>query len=144
MQMFLPKLNRCPLAFLQGILKEDKQVLERQQVATMFVPLWTELGIKTVWPQAMRITDMPKYMPSEWDASDRTERRFFYGVLCTLAPTFVQSIVNEARQLRHQHRLSMAVPQRQMMISARWAEALLREPFTSSKFAFPFHQLIFS
>ena len=29
MQLFLPKFNRCPLAFLQGILKEDKKVFQR-------------------------------------------------------------------------------------------------------------------
>ena len=107
MQLFLPNFNRCPLDFLQGVISERKKCFYRAQVPSMFVPLWQECGIKAVWPQAIQIEKFRDYIPDNWTMTERTERRYFYGVLCTLAPHFVESVVNEARQLRYAHRLSM-------------------------------------
>ena len=114
-------------------MKDEKKVFERQNVACLFVPVWEEMGIKRVWPEAARITEFLMYFPDGWTATHKTERKFFYGILSTLAPNFVQAMVNEARQLRHNHRISRQMPVRQMNISSQWADLLLREPFVSCK-----------
>lgn len=46
-----------------------------------------------------------RHIPDEWTATNKTERKFFYGVLTALAPNFVQQVVNQARQLRYAHRI---------------------------------------
>ena len=133
MQLFLPTQNRCPLRFLQQIIRDDKRVLQRQNIPRVFVSNWPELGVRMIWPQAVRIEGFLEHMPDGWDGVHKTERKFFYGVLTSLAPNFVQAVVNEARQLRYQHRLGREAPQRQMQISGNWAEMLLRQPFASGK-----------
>ena len=104
MQIFLPAKNRTPLKFLQQVLREEKSVILRQQVPLMFVPTWTECGVRAVWPQAIRVAAFRSHMPDDWTATVKTERRFFFGVLATIAPQFLINLVNEARQLRHTHR----------------------------------------
>ena len=78
-------------------MKGEKLVFERQNVANLFVPTWQELGCKTVWSQAIMIKDFLKYVPDDWRSDHKVERKFFYGILTTLAPMFVQTVVNEAR-----------------------------------------------
>jgi hypothetical protein len=97
MQVFLPTQNRCSLRFMQQVLREEKLMIQRQQVSTMFVPSWEECGVRTIWPQASRIREFHRYIPDEWSATEKTERKFFYGILTYLAPNFVQQVVNEAR-----------------------------------------------
>jgi hypothetical protein len=50
MQLFLPQAGRCPLRFMQQILRDEKTVIPRQNVPQLFVPNWPELGVRTVWP----------------------------------------------------------------------------------------------
>ena len=100
MQVFLPAENRCSLKFMQQILSDRKGFILRQNVPTMFVPNWPECGIKAIWPQAIRVEAFAKHMPDDWTATERTERRYFYGILTAIAPDFVIHMINEARTLR--------------------------------------------
>ena len=86
MQLFLPQQSRCPLRFLQQILRDEKLVINRQAVPQLFVPNWPELGVRTIWPQAARVRDFLKHLPDDWRSDHNTERKFFYGVLTSLAP----------------------------------------------------------
>ena len=112
MQLFLPQQGRCPLRYMQQILRDEKLVINRQAVPQLFVPNWPELGVRTIWPQAARIKDFLRHLPDDWRPDHNTERKFFYGVLTSLAPQFVHRVVNEARQLRHAHRQARQQPPR--------------------------------
>ena len=52
LQLYLPKLDRVTLLFLQQILMEEKTVLSKSQVCHLDVPCWPELAIKEVWAAA--------------------------------------------------------------------------------------------
>ena len=37
-------------------------------------------------------------MPDEWNGGAKTERPYFYQILITLAPEYVESLINDCRQ----------------------------------------------
>ena len=71
---------------MQQIINDDKSVIQKQNVPDMFIPNWPECGIKAVWSQAIRVDAFRRHLPDEWGPNDKTERRFFYGILCAIAP----------------------------------------------------------
>ena len=75
-------------------------------------------------------------MPDTWTATKKTERDFFFGVLCSIQPDFVEHLIIDCRQQREDVKAARPIPQRRHLnISAEWSTALLREPFTSCEFS---------
>ena len=134
MQLFLPQQGKCTIHFMQQILRDEKLVLDRQFIPNLVIPNWTELGVKTIWPQACKLDTFLRYMPDGWAGTDKIERKFFFGVLTSIAPMFIQTVINQARQMRYDHKLDRQMPTNQMQISEKWADMLLSQPFYSGKF----------
>jgi len=102
----LPRENRCPLRFIQQVSRKEKKIMKQTQVVQAYIPNWPELGVRKMWPQAMQIPEFGLYMPDDWTSTEKTERRYFYGILCTLAPDFVEDSISGARLDRENyHRL---------------------------------------
>ena len=58
------------------------------------IPLWPELSIARIWPQASELPGFLLHMPDEWRQDlKKAERSFFWAVLTTLAPEFVEQLV---------------------------------------------------
>ena len=111
-------------------------VLSQTQVKQMEVPHWPELAPKRVWEQAIQLPDFRNYIPDSWGPESKMlERPFFYGVLVTLAPYFVQELVKACRQMRGEavDQTKAQKPRANVKISDLWMEKLLAEGFASSK-----------
>ena len=65
------------------------------------IPLWAELSVARIWPQAAELPEFLPHMPDEWRQDlKKVERSFFWAVLTTLAPEFVEQLVLDVRQQR--------------------------------------------
>jgi len=135
--LYLPRAQNCPLEFLQQILKKEKAVLNQQQVKQLQVPCWAELSPKKVWATAMQLPDFASYIPDSWSADSKLlERPFFYGVLVSLAPDYVQALIKDCREQRAQL-VALAKAEKPLAgvrIDATWMEELLADGFVSSKY----------
>ena len=110
----------------------------------MYVPAWPETGVKQVWGLAMEIESFKSYIPDDWTRNQKTERKFFYGILSTMSSDFVKALVDEATELRHAHHLTRERHVESMQITQEWAEALLAQPFRPCEFIFHLFKYIFS
>ena len=77
---------------------KEKNAYLISDVNQLKVPLVPELSMANIWPKAMQITDFFKYMPDDWaNGHHRTDRAFFFGVLATKAPGFVEQLILDSR-----------------------------------------------
>ena len=84
---------------MQMILSNQKRHLTKGEVRLLHVPLWPELAVKRIWPQAMLLDGFANFMPPDWTGENtKTERGFFWGVLSTLAPEYVEALIKDCRR----------------------------------------------
>jgi hypothetical protein len=98
-------------------------------VRNLKVPCWPELATAKIWRQAIQFPGFRDYMPDNWCGDVRTERPFFYGVLTTLCPDFVTTLIKDCRTMRKAQRDSIKVerPLTGVKISKEWVGRLLEE-----------------
>ena len=77
---------------MQDILSNRKRYLRKFESRNLKVPLWTELSVARLWPEAHNLPQMEEFLPSDWDLDHpkRIERNFFMGILMHLAPEFLE------------------------------------------------------
>jgi len=69
-----------------------KRFLWKHEQRNLRLPLWPELSIFRVWPEAVKLPRFLEYMPTEWQLQNvkKIERNFFFGILISLAPEYVE------------------------------------------------------
>ena len=60
------------MRFMQQILRDQKSVIMRHSVPNMHIPNWPEMGVRTVWAQAIRVEAFRRHMPDDWTATEKT------------------------------------------------------------------------
>ena len=95
----MPKASKCKLIFLQAILYGQKKCLRQKEVPAKTVPHWPGLTVKNVYRQVWDWDNVRDYLP-DWD-NKLPERDFFFKVLYTLHPDKVESMIDEAGEMRN-------------------------------------------
>jgi hypothetical protein len=75
----------------------EKEFFKMTEIKQLVIPLWPELAVKRIFSHAIRITRFANYIPSDWSAERKTERGFFWSILITIAPNYVEQIVTDCR-----------------------------------------------
>ncbi len=76
-------------------------------------------------------------MPEEWRHDlKKAERTFFWAVLTTLAPEFVEQLVLDVRSQRLGAAQEKLLQPRQINVAPEWVAPLLSQPFIPSEFIF--------
>ena len=75
--------------------------------------------------------DFLQYVPDEWAGGLRADRSFFYAVLQTLAPEYVNALLQECRELREQRKAKVNLGANLTTIQAQFLLPLLQGPFKS-------------
>ena len=114
------------MLFLQAILSNQKRHLRKSQVRHLRIPLWPELGIVKVFEEAAKLPGFLDHIPEEWRAdAKKVERSFFWAVLTTLAPEYVEELVLDVRKQRLGAAQDKLLQPRQINISPDWVTPLL-------------------
>ena len=136
MGVLLPSLRGTSLGFLRDILKDEKLHLKSNEVIHSKVPLYNELAVKNLYPDAMKDPQLSKYLPSLEQMSNKLpERDFFFGIMCTLKRQYMVDVVQQA----HSNRFKLADDdpgKRGILITDTWLEELNKHPYYSSKLNF--------
>ena len=101
----------------------------------MKVPLWPELSIARLWPEAHKLPQMAEYLPSDWNLANqkKIERGFFMGILISLAPEYLEQTILDIRSQRINQQAGRVIRPQAITVSNEWVEHLLSQPFISSK-----------
>lgn len=73
-------------------------------VKPLKVPIRPELSVANIWPDAIRIPGVLDHFPDEWEGARRVDRKFFWVVLSSLHPQYVQHLITGSRRARRAHR----------------------------------------
>ena len=138
LQIFLPRERQCSLAFLQAILANRKQFYQKNNIRNLRVPLWNELSLDNQWPQAIQLPGFVDHMPDDWIGDGkgprkRRERQYFWAILVTQAPQYVEELIKDCRQQRMQQQQNRINRPQALAVAANWVEPLLSQPFIPGK-----------
>ena len=100
--------------------------------------------MKKIWSIACQIPGFIDYVPTEWNKRPSIrERMYFWGVLSTIKPEFVEALIADCHGQRV--KLKMArneEPPREVEVHQDWVQLLLKHPQFPGRFH-PSNFLIF-
>ena len=98
----MPSLKQCRLSFIQAVLTGKKKVLHAKSVPARSIPNWPQLAVKHVYEQAILLPNVADHLPDPTgnDEQRLPERDFFWKVLYSLHPDYVEDMVKQATQQR--------------------------------------------
>ena len=118
--------------FLKEVFKEEKSLMRLDRVKRISVPLYDELSVIRLGPMMMDDAEFMKYFPSQLAKGRVPDREYFFNLLNTLQPAYIQALVKHANDQRN----SAAADARAIEtieISDDWWEQLNAVPFISCK-----------
>ena len=118
--------------FLKEVFAEDKELLELKEVRWINVPLFDELSVIKIWPMTKEDTQFMKYFPQKLPKGRVPDREYFFNILNTLYPLYVQEIIRHANDQRNSV-ANDAQARETIEVSDKWWEALNAVPFISCK-----------
>ena len=86
--------------FLKQVLTEEKQLLKKSEVTYIHVPQYEELAVKHIWPQFVEDREMSQYFPDVFSPCKGPAREYFYNVLNTVHPEYLERLLNHANKER--------------------------------------------
>ena len=105
-----------------------RQLLDRRAVQSVHVPQYDELSVKKFWPLMQKDAVFMQYMPDPTPDGRLPEREYFWNVLNTQQPEYVQQLIEHANAQR------MTVQEDgddAIEISEEWWQKLTALPFVS-------------
>ena len=118
--------------FLKEVFAEDKELLELKEVRWINVPLFDELSVIKIWPMTKEDIQFMKYFPQKLPKGRVPDREYFFNILNTLYPLYVQEIIRHANDQRNSV-ANDAQARETIEVSDKWWEALNAVPFISCK-----------
>ena len=107
------------------------------EISSLEPPPWPELAPKYIWAEAIKHPQFLQYLPDQWSANAKIlDRVFFYGVLTTLAPDFVDKLIKDCRLKRSQAKKKPPAERNLQGVPMKMIDMLLAEPWVSSKYLY--------
>ena len=118
--------------FLKEVLTEDKDLLELKEVRWINVPLFDELSVIKIWPMTKENKQIMKYFPTKMPKNRVPDREYYFNILNTFQPEYVDQIIRHANNQRNS--VSNDAQAREFIeVSDNWWEALNAVPFIFCK-----------
>ena len=105
----------------------------------LHVPLWPELSIDKSWSEAIRYPGFISYIPSECRGGKGVDRVFFFGVLASLAPEYLVTLIEDCWRQRVAKAQDKQQVIRPVAATDKWLKLLMEQPFISSKYILASH-----
>ena len=86
--------------FLKEVLVGKKDLLRKSVVVTVMVPHYDELSVRRLWPDLKKDPDFSKYFPSKFPKDKGPPREYFFNVLNTVHPEYLQQLMAHANEHR--------------------------------------------
>ena len=119
--------------FHNEVFSEDKELLELINVRWINVPLFDELSVVNIWPMTKENKQIMKYFPNKLPKGRVPDREYFFNILNTFQPLYVDQIIQHANAQRNSV-ASEAQAKETIEVSDKWWNALNASPFLSCKY----------
>ena len=86
--------------FLRELLSGQKQLMKKAEVRAVQVPMYDELSVRRLWPEMRKDPIFLSYFPSKYPKDKGPPREYFFNVLNTLHPEYLQQLMGHANQER--------------------------------------------
>ena len=90
LQLYVPPEVYINKDFLKQVFRGEKDLLALAQVKYVNVPLYDELSVKSIFETFKHDEKFMRYMPDPQPGSRLPNRTYFYNVLNTLQPDYVE------------------------------------------------------
>ena len=90
LQFYLPPEGLVNKDFLKDVLVGKKQLFKKVEVKDINVPHYDELAVKALYPQFKKDPIFMSYFPDKYPAGKSPPRDYFFNVLNTLYPDYLQ------------------------------------------------------
>ena len=128
----MPEKSSVTKDFLKAVLAEDKQLLKKQEVNYIHVPQYDEISVKALWPEVKKDADFMQYFPSKYPKDKGPPREYFFNIMNTKMPDYLQQILAHANKQRMAAD-GVNAQTESIKISQYWEEQLKSMPYLSSK-----------
>ena len=75
-------------------------MLKKQEVNYINVPHYDEISVKALWPDLKKDGDFMQYFPSVYPKGRGPPRDYFFNILNTLKPDYLQQLLDHANKMR--------------------------------------------
>ena len=87
--------------FLKEVLAEEKDLLKLSDVRWINVPLFDELSVINIWPMMKEDKQIKMYFPNKLPKGRVPDREYFFNILNTFQPEYVDQIIRHANDQRN-------------------------------------------
>jgi len=135
LQFYLPDEAVITKDFLKAVLAGRKQLFKKSEVKEIAVPFYDELSVKALYPMFKKDPVFMSYFPEKFSKGKGPPRKYFFDVLNTLHPEYLQQVMAHANKQR------MTIEGDKMKtqaieMSQYWEEQLAAMPYLSCKYIF--------
>ena len=131
-QLYLPPEYMVNKDFLKEVLTEDKSLLRLDEVSRINVPLYDELSVINIWPMMKQDKKFMLYFPSKMAKGRVPDREYFFNILNTIQPAYLQNLIKHANEQRNSV-MNNAIAKEAIEVLDDWWNALNMVPFISCK-----------
>ena len=135
MQLYVPPEYMINKDFLKEVFAEEKELLELKEVKWINVPLFDELSVVNIWPMTKEDKQIKKYFPTKLPKGRVPDREYFFYIMNTFKPLYVEQIIRHANAQRNSES-NEAQAKETIEVSDNWWNALNAAPFISCEFIF--------
>ena len=98
----MPPYEHVTKEFLKQVLNEEKDLFRKEDVKFINMPHFDELSVKRIMPEVRNFPEAMLYFPSKERKGLVMNREYFFNILNTVVPKYVQKIVQNANNLRNE------------------------------------------
>lgn len=84
--------------FLKEVLTEDKALMALDKVNRINMPHYDELAVLKFWPDMRGNKEFMRFFPSKLPKGRFPDREYFWNILHTLMPEYVQTLTKHANE----------------------------------------------
>ena len=85
---------------MKDVLSGKKQLMKKTDVHKIAVPHYDELSVKALWPDVSKDPEFTCYFPDKYPAGRGPPRQYFFDILNTLQPDYLQRGLAHANEQR--------------------------------------------
>ena len=100
LQFYLPPESLVNKDFLKDVLVGKKQLMKKSAIKSIEVPHYEEISVKALYPEFKKDAEMMSYFPDKYPAGKAPPREYFFNILNTIYPEYLQEVMLHASKQR--------------------------------------------
>ena len=116
--------------FIKQVFAGEKQLMKKTDVAKISVPMYDELSVRNIFPQFTKDAAFMSYFPDKLPKGKGPARDYFFNILNTLHPDYLQQVMHHANEQRMTSK-GEGMQRESIKISQYWEEQLRSMPYLS-------------